>query len=151
MIISCNINGVPRMIQISMRVKYLSGLNPLIEQKQIKSPSGMPPRSVKINIWSDFPKPAPRACITIANILYLISSNIPHFSPAVVTLGAKKCFSVLCYYSVGDAVLFRKLLHISGGVIRPHKLVESRGKVGAFPKTYAVLLVLLFVKCDGVT
>ena len=57
MIITCNIKGVPRIIQTIQRTKSFIGLNLDIEPKAIKSPSGNAETNDNANISQVVKKP----------------------------------------------------------------------------------------------
>jgi hypothetical protein len=84
MISSCNINGVPRTIHITVWVSHFNGLKLLIEQKEINNPKGIAPKSTTTNNLRDCKKPTLSAFITMGNCsvnVMICSALIYFYSP----------------------------------------------------------------------
>lgn len=75
MIITCNISGVPRTIQIIILITTLRGLNLLIAPKAISKPSGNANKSVNANIKQVVPKPCNKSSVISRNIINKIKQN----------------------------------------------------------------------------
>lgn len=130
------------MIQTTIFARILNGLNRDIEPKEIKSPSGIAPRSVTKNSFSVCRKPIFSALKTTGNCSIIKSMSQPRLFCFLSAALMRGRFDLLLNQRSLHAVFLRALLQASVRIAVREELIQLCTEIRTLSESDSVLLTV---------